>query len=545
MALTSLTRVTSDHIPLQISITTKIPKPNSFRFENAWLFHHSFLPCVTRAWSDAIQVGDAAKTMAACLKATRAAAKAWSRSVRAPPTLHQNCKFIIRLLDLYEEHRSLSIGEAALRRIARDRLSMLVRERAAYWRQRGKIRWVTEGDANTKFFHAHASQKLRTNQIKAVQFQGSKVTDQSAKLEIFTQYYTQLLGTADTPQWQYDLESLYDSTALVDQQHLDAPFTMAEAKKALQSINKTSAPGPDGFGSAFYCAAWDHVAPQIEQLLVEFHSGDADLARINRAHIILLPKKMGIISPEAYRPISLQNITVKLLTKIMTTRLQREITKIVSMDQTGFIKGRSITENFVLATELVQCCYRRKIPSFALKLDFAKAFDSVNWESLINILEVRGFSQRWCTWIKRLLQSSLSAVVLNGIPGKWITCKKGLRQGDLISPCLFLIVADVLPALVKRDGGVRHPIASDFPCPILQYADDTLILLPADRAQVQRLCGLLDSFSASTGLKINYSKSTLVPIHVPDQLCSEVQGILQCKYGTIPPDLSWIAYIRH
>jgi hypothetical protein len=62
------------------------------------------------------------------------------------------------------------------------------------------------------------------------------------------------------------------------------------------------------------------------------------------------------------------------------------------MDQTGFIKGRSITENFVLATELVQCCYRRKIPSFALKLDFAKAFDSVNWESLINILEVRGFS---------------------------------------------------------------------------------------------------------------------------------------------------------
>jgi hypothetical protein len=115
-----------------------------------------------------------------------------------------------------------------------------------------------------------------------------------------------------------------------------------------------------------------------------------------------------------------------------------------------------------------------------LKLDFAKAFDSVNWDSLVKILQAHGFLTRWCNWVQSILRSSMLAVVVNGLPGRWINCKQGLRQGDLISPYLFLIVADVLPALILHDGTIRHPIALDLPCPILQYANDTLILLPTD-----------------------------------------------------------------
>lgn len=74
----------------------------------------------------------------------------------------------------------------------------------------------------------------------------------------------------------------------------------------------------------------------------------------------------------------------------------------------------------------------------------------------------------------------MSAVMVNGIPGNWIKCKHGLRQGDPISLYIFLIVSDVLPALIKHDGSIKHPIAADLPCLVLQYADDTLILLPTD-----------------------------------------------------------------
>lgn len=150
------------------------------------------------------------------------------------------------------------------------------------------------------------------------------------------------------------------------------------------------------------------------------------------------------MTPGTFQPVSLQNCTVKILTKLLTTRLQQQINQLIHVDQTDFIKGRSISENCVLATELVQCCHKRRAPTLVIKLDFAKAFDSVNWLSLLRILEVRGFPDKWQHWMQLLLRTSKSAVLVNGIPGPWINCKRGLRQGDALSPFLFLLVAVVL-----------------------------------------------------------------------------------------------------
>ena len=159
----------------------------------------------------------------------------------------------------------------------------------------------------------------------------------------------------------------------------------------------------------------------MTQLFCAFYDGSLDLDGLNRAHLVLLPKKDGVRTADGFRPISLQNCPMKLFSKVMVNRLKPYIAALVDPDQTGFVHGRSIAENFVYAADLLSCCHKRKVPTAVLKLDFKKAFDSVEWSSLDAILRVRGFDSRWRSWISNILTSGKTAVMLNGVPGRWIT----------------------------------------------------------------------------------------------------------------------------
>lgn len=285
---------------------------------------------------------------------------------------------------------------------------------------------MREGDANTGFFHAHATARLRRNNIRAIEVQGVTLSSHEGKIRALTEYYRSALGTAPSTHWPFDVEALYRdrpqaSAALV------APFSADEAWRAVRAMNAGSAPGPDGFGPSFYKSAWSTVCPEVRNFMNSFHAETLELERINRSFMVLLPKKPGAVTVDAFRPICLQNCSVKIASKSLTTRLQREIMLLVGPDQTGFLKGRSITENFVYALELVQVCHKRKAPALVVKLDFAKAFDTVSWDGLMRVMEVRGFPAQWRHWVLALLETSRTAVIVNGCPGAWITCKRGLR----------------------------------------------------------------------------------------------------------------------
>jgi hypothetical protein len=172
-----------------------------------------------------------------------------------------------------------------------------------------------------------------------------------------------------------------------------------------------------------------------------------------------------------------------------------------------------------------------------LKLDFHKAFDSVNWDILQKILRCRGFSPNWCKWIQELLQTGKSSILLNGVAGKWIACRNGLRQGDPLSPYLFIIVADVLKRLLQEDSllpAVCHPLLDNTPCPILQYADDTLIFLRATLDGIMAVKNALMDFELATGLSINFHKTTFLPLGVTTNDAAALASLFGASVSSFP-----------
>ncbi|KAK1669207.1 hypothetical protein QYE76_057366 [Lolium multiflorum] len=187
--------------------------------------------------------------------------------------------------------------------------------------------------------------------------------------------------------------------------------------------------------------------------------------------------------------------------------------------------------------DLLRCCHSRRAPTLVFKIDFRKAFDSVNWASLLNILRARGFDERWCLWMEMILATGHTAVLLNGVPGRWIRCRNGLRQGDPLSPYLFIIVADMLQRLIRcawTSGSLAHPISPDTPCPVLQYADDTLILCQASLEAATCLKQVLDDFASATGLAINFHKSCFIPMHTEASIASAMASVLGCPISSFP-----------
>jgi len=164
---------------------------------------------------------------------------------------------------------------------------------------------VKEGDENTRFHHAHASQRLRKNHIKALEVQGVRFTSHVDKEQILSNHFTSLLGSPAATSWDFDVHGIYRDLPRVDSLPLITPFTVSEARAAIRAMNPISAPGPDGFGPGFYRSAWNLVMPSVMEFLDAFYDGVADLEHTNRAYVVLLPKTSDAVTPGAFRPISL------------------------------------------------------------------------------------------------------------------------------------------------------------------------------------------------------------------------------------------------
>lgn len=230
---------------------------------------------------------------------------------------------------------------------------------------------------------------------------------------------------------------------------------------------------------------------------------------------MLLPKKMGANCPADFRPITMIHSFAKIISKILALWLAPRMSELVDRNQNAFIRKRSIHDNYKYVQRTAVLIRKRKSPMMLLKLDISKAFDTLSWPFLLEVLRARGFGDTWCTWIEALLSTASSKIILNGRLGPTIKHLRGVRQGDSLSPLLFIIAMDILHRMftkAARDGVLRpiQPTEVKFQCSL--YADDVILFLRPTVQEALAVKQILTIFGAASGLQTNLAKCSITPI---------------------------------
>ena len=158
----------------------------------------------------------------------------------------------------------------------------------------------------------------------------------------------------------------------------------------------------------------------------------------------MVSKKTSHKTVNDFRPISLMGISLEVITKLMDDRLQCVILKLIGENQYGFIKGRIIQDCLAWSFEYIHQCQPSKREIIILKLDFEKAFNTIEHSAIISVMQLMDFPVKWLEWVKMVFSSTQSTVLLNGVPGKPFSCKRGVKQGHPLSPLLFVLGAKLL-----------------------------------------------------------------------------------------------------
>lgn len=208
------------------------------------------------------------------------------------------------------------------------------------------------------------------------------------------------------------------------------------------------APWPDGFTGRLYATCWTITKDDFMRSLGEFHAGNmTGMQAINKATVSLLPKKVGAVDIKDQRPVSLNHGVVKIFDKILAARLAEDLPLLVGNHQSAFVRGRSLHDNFMLEQGMTHRLHALKDPMVLVKLDISKAFDSVQWPFLLEVLTHMGFGTKWISWICGFLATSSTKILVNGTPGETIFNCQVLRQGSPLSPMLFILCMEPLQRL--------------------------------------------------------------------------------------------------
>ena len=416
----------SDHCPLLLGLREGNRGKRRFHFESFWTKFPDFHETVAQSWEQPVSASCPMEQIAMKLKRLTKALQSWSqKQVGHVKTQLGLAREILHRLEIAQDSRTLTPEEDWLRCESKRYCLILSSLERTVARLRSRIRFLKDGDANTALFHSQARFRKRKNFISKLIQNGEVVTSQEDKHAAFFEYFDGLIGTPLVRASTLDLDFFHREG--IDLSALDAPITEDEVWLTIKNLPADRAPGPDGYTRRFYKSCWQIIKSDLMAAILTLQQGDArKLWLLNSAYLTLIPKKEEAYLPTDYRPISLVHSFAKLVTKILANRLASMLKELVATNQSAFVQGRCIHDNYMLVQQTIKLLHKKKVPSIFLKLDISKAFDSVSWSFLLEILQHLGFGTAWCNLVSRLLTTASTRILVNGEPGEVIRHQRGL-----------------------------------------------------------------------------------------------------------------------
>lgn len=531
----------SDHahgIVTLLDINQK-PKP-PFRFFNMWTKHPSYLDIVKTEWDKNIQgtkqfqVFTKLKLLKGVLKQlnTRHFSHISERYNKA------NNKLVEMQQQLHDDPQN-DFLKTQMGTLRKEALRLGDAEKSFY-QQKAKLTFNLQSDRGSKFYHSLVKGKQGRNFISGLTLgDGSSTTSSEQVVDEFVKYYSGLLGTKH-PRVPLCQGVINQGPKVTDEQAhaLIAPIEDVEIQNAIFGIGEDKSPGPDGYTSAFFKGTWSTVGSLVMESIREFFERDALLKQLNNATVALIPKGKNSPTVSDFRPISCCNVIYKAITKIIATRLAPILDGLLDMAQGAFVPGRSMAENIFLVQELIRRYGRKRIsPRAIIKIDLRKAFDTIDWDFLEEMLGALKFPRRFVKWIMLCVRTPSYSLSINGGIHGFFPGKQGLRQGDPLSPFLFILSLEYLSRLLKSNTGEDfnyHPQCDKLKLTHLAFADDLMLFSRGDEGSIQILMDAMKEFGEVTGLKLNVSKSNVYLAGVNEQDSRSILELSHLTRGDYP-----------
>lgn len=332
-------------------------------------------------------------------------------------------------------------------------------------------------------------------------------------------YTSQFKSTLEQGMHHFFLGLNLPKVTEIQRDDLCKPITQSEILKVIQMLPNNKAPGPDGFtGEFFKKFSKILTSPLHKMLLSSFEAGTLPPSLMEANISLILKKGKPPEECASYRPISVLNLDLKILAKVLAVRLEPILPSIVENDQTGFIRGRYSTHSVRRLLNIIQHSSLFNPEALVISLDAEKAFDRLEWPFLLITFQEFGLGDNFVKWIQILYTSPLSAVITNGYRSDNFSIERGSRQGCPLSPLLFALAMEPLATAIRKDAAIEGLCLNNSQHKISLYADDVLIFLNSPAHSNPRLAALISQYGSFSGYKINFSKSEAMPLSVLNEV---------------------------